>query len=514
MSGINIRLGIHTSDERTGVSETFTAEINIGGNEGSSSRLLDSDRFGSDRFRSNRFPALESPDSPNFSEFDSPIFSRRSPSPPFTRLRLRSPVRYEVRSPSPPRTRRCSPSPPAIAWRSTRGTGNGLLRSFSSSSRRRSPSPPVTQRRHSPAPSMLSRSGSLFGSCSREETGIRSSARDTEQSSRSRGRSPPPSSSSRITGNHGSTYTSHHDTSRTHRSAAPGSSAHGSAHGSGHSPSHATSRSTAHGSTSSRANHETERSNYYIPGQSSSHARSSSRPATSHATSSSSRTQAHSRSGHHDTSSRDTLRATSRTDSRSTSGTARQHSTRDTSRSTAKPDTRSTSGTAHHQSSRDTSRTTSRNTDRGTDHHQSSRDTSRNTSRTTDRGTSNTSRYGSSRSTQSPGPENSAKNLGSAFDSYDGKWKKLGRIDKKYPLPAPSRDLYKIDFSGGSARARNYSSEDIFVANVQLIYLAGFGISATLNDRGDTLRLDINKDGTSEKIKDLTKWLRLTEQPR
>lgn len=49
---------------------------------------------------------------------------------------------------------------------------------------------------------------------------------------------------------------------------------------------------------------------------------------------------------------------------------------------------------------------------------------------------------------------------------------------------------------------------------MKLIYLAGFGIPASLNERSDSLRVDIHTRGTSGNISNLKKWLSRTEAPR
>lgn len=100
------------------------------------------------------------------------------------------------------------------------------------------------------------------------------------------------------------------------------------------------------------------------------------------------------------------------------------------------------------------------------------------------------------------------------FDAYNAKWDALGRTDKNFPLPTAARDLFKLDFNGGSsANIGNWSNEEIFVANVQVIFLAGFGISSTIGKRSDDLKIQI-EGGDREALKSLAKWLSRKEQPR
>lgn len=102
------------------------------------------------------------------------------------------------------------------------------------------------------------------------------------------------------------------------------------------------------------------------------------------------------------------------------------------------------------------------------------------------------------------------------FDTYVAKWEALGRVDKKYPLPASECELFKLDFAGGScSNLRNFSGEAVMMANVQLIFLAGFGIVGSLKKRSDCL--DVVVEGKSQKeseVKGLFKWLKRKEQPR
>lgn len=119
-----------------------------------------------------------------------------------------------------------------------------------------------------------------------------------------------------------------------------------------------------------------------------------------------------------------------------------------------------------------------------------------------------------SASTARPAPART--DLKKIFDAYNTTWESLSRHDKSYPLPASSRDLHRLDFAGGSSSNKgNWSAEQIFVANVQVIFLAGFGISCAIVRRMDGLRVDIeNAERQGAEIESLAKWLRRKEQPR
>jgi hypothetical protein len=93
----------------------------------------------------------------------------------------------------------------------------------------------------------------------------------------------------------------------------------------------------------------------------------------------------------------------------------------------------------------------------------------------------------------------------------------MSRTDPKLPMPASWHDLKRLDFNGGSAdNIHSWTDETIVVANLQVILLAGFGLSGTIVRTIDTLtvELDGDKEVQSAKIKELTKWLSRKEQPR
>ena len=125
-------------------------------------------------------------------------------------------------------------------------------------------------------------------------------------------------------------------------------------------------------------------------------------------------------------------------------------------------------------------------------------------------------RSASNASSATAKPARSRAELKKIFDAYNAAWESLSRYDKNYPLPASSRDLSKLDFAGGSsANAGKWTAEQILTANVQLIFLAGFGLSGSLNTRGDSIRVQVETRGPQrEEMQALAKWLSRKEQPR
>lgn len=474
------------------IEHTEVQEVRYGTGEGSSSRHIGSSDY---------LVALGSPESPPTSFH----YHYQPPSSSATRARLPSPTRFVYRSRSPSPTRHRSYEIVGVILDDPDGSvaqmvSSRLSRSVSTSS----------HRQHSHAPSVSGRTGSIFGSeeisTSRghSRSGTTSfgsrlrSALGSDRGTSSRSQSTAPSNSRHTyTSDYDSTHTrrSEQDTTSRYHSGAPSSSCHGSEYRSGQSTPKASSyfRTSAAPSSSydshscsrtARAtDRATERDHYFIPGEKSSSSTSRSnttrkhdRPTESHNTKSSS---SHSRaqSSRYDSSSRDTVRPSSRTDGRSTHATSSHRSTSN-----------------HHSTSHSSSHRPTSNTD--------------------GRSTMGSSRFESVRSTRSDRPKNHIDQLKSLFDAYEAKWSKLGRTDKKYPLPASTHDLFKLDFSAFSCRSGNWSNEEIFVANVQLIYLAGFGIPAYLKGKSDSLCVDINIRGTSSNISNLKKWLSRTEAPR
>lgn len=109
-------------------------------------------------------------------------------------------------------------------------------------------------------------------------------------------------------------------------------------------------------------------------------------------------------------------------------------------------------------------------------------------------------------------PDSALKAL---FDNYNAKWEGLSRTDKNYPLPTSTSKLYKLGFIGNpTVRAGTWTDEDIFVTNVQLLFLAGFGLTGTLSSSGDNLTIRISSASSKSKLEAMAKWLRRTEVPR
>jgi hypothetical protein len=102
------------------------------------------------------------------------------------------------------------------------------------------------------------------------------------------------------------------------------------------------------------------------------------------------------------------------------------------------------------------------------------------------------------------------------FDAYNARWENLSRIDKELPLPASWSDLKKIDYMGGSPNnEENWSDEAIVVANIQIIFLAGFGLSGSVRRTLEGLLVDVDGNGQHvDKLRELSKWLSRKEQPR
>jgi hypothetical protein len=139
-------------------------------------------------------------------------------------------------------------------------------------------------------------------------------------------------------------------------------------------------------------------------------------------------------------------------------------------------------------------------------------------SHTRDQSSNSRSRSGSSSSNSasaSSKPKRPRAELKKTFDTYNAKWDALNRTDKNYPLPATSRELSKLDFAGGSSsNYGRWSNEQILTANVQLIFLAGFGMSGSLKSGSDA-GVRINAPHLNgENMKLLGKWLSRKEQPR
>jgi hypothetical protein len=124
-----------------------------------------------------------------------------------------------------------------------------------------------------------------------------------------------------------------------------------------------------------------------------------------------------------------------------------------------------------------------------------------------------------SSSTARPSPAGrSRSDLKTLFDTYNAKWESLSRTDANYPLPTSTRDLYSLSFASGAPShggAGNHTNEEIFIVNVQMLFLAGFGLSGSIRRFSDGLEVKIeNRELNGENLRLLGKWLSRKEQPR
>lgn len=92
----------------------------------------------------------------------------------------------------------------------------------------------------------------------------------------------------------------------------------------------------------------------------------------------------------------------------------------------------------------------------------------------------------------------------------------MSRTDPKLPMPTAWSDLKKIDFNGGyAANINNHTDETIVVANLQVIFLAGFGLTGNVKRFVEHLVVEVvDKEQNADKVKELSKWLSRKEQPR
>jgi hypothetical protein len=115
-------------------------------------------------------------------------------------------------------------------------------------------------------------------------------------------------------------------------------------------------------------------------------------------------------------------------------------------------------------------------------------------------------------------PAPTLSTLKKLFDAYNGRWESMSRIDPKLPMPASWSELKAIDFNGGQGEnVNNHSDETIVVANLQVIFLAGFGLMGTITRYAEGLVMEVQgmaSGGKEAEIKELGKWLSRKEQPR
>jgi hypothetical protein len=108
--------------------------------------------------------------------------------------------------------------------------------------------------------------------------------------------------------------------------------------------------------------------------------------------------------------------------------------------------------------------------------------------------------------------------LKALFDAYNARWESMSRTDPKLPMPATWADLKAIDFNGGLPdNINNHTDETIVVANLQIIFLAGFGMLGVVTRYAEGLIVNYQGQaigGKEAEIEALGKWLSRKEQPR
>jgi hypothetical protein len=128
------------------------------------------------------------------------------------------------------------------------------------------------------------------------------------------------------------------------------------------------------------------------------------------------------------------------------------------------------------------------------------------------------SRSGSSSTARPTTAGRSRADLKKLFDAYNAKWEPLSRTDANYPLPTSTRDLYSLSFVAGAPSHGGvgaFTNEEIFIVNVQMLFLAGFGLQGSIRRFSDGLEVKIeNRELNGENLRLLGKWLSRKEQPR
>jgi hypothetical protein len=115
-------------------------------------------------------------------------------------------------------------------------------------------------------------------------------------------------------------------------------------------------------------------------------------------------------------------------------------------------------------------------------------------------------------------PAPNLETLKKLFDAYNTRWESMSRTDPKLPMPATWTDLKAIDFNGGQPEnINNLTDETIVVANLQIIFLAGFGLLGVVTRYAEGLVVNYQGQaigGKEAEIKELGKWLSRKEQPK
>jgi hypothetical protein len=131
---------------------------------------------------------------------------------------------------------------------------------------------------------------------------------------------------------------------------------------------------------------------------------------------------------------------------------------------------------------------------------------------------SSRSRSGSSSTARPTTAGRSRADLKNLFDAYNAKWESLSRTDKNYPLATSTHDLYSLSFVAGAPSHGGvgaFTNEEIFIVNVQMLFLAGFGLQGSIRRFSDGLEVKIEyRELNGENLRLLGKWLSRKEQPR
>jgi hypothetical protein len=104
------------------------------------------------------------------------------------------------------------------------------------------------------------------------------------------------------------------------------------------------------------------------------------------------------------------------------------------------------------------------------------------------------------------------------FDDYDARWERKSRIDPDLPMPASWGKLKNLYFTGRGTgpEIKHWSPENIVVFNVQMLFLAGFGMSGVpiVTEKGVLMVGIHEKEKHVQARKELGKWLKRKEEPR
>jgi hypothetical protein len=114
-------------------------------------------------------------------------------------------------------------------------------------------------------------------------------------------------------------------------------------------------------------------------------------------------------------------------------------------------------------------------------------------------------------------PERRA-DLKKLFDAYNARWESKTRIDPNLPMPATWAQLSNLWFTGNGTgpEIKHWTPENIVVFNVQMLFLAGFGMSGVplVTAKGVLMVAVHEKERHARACRDLGKWLKRVEEPR